>query len=182
MKFLSWLEDFNEYAPEPEPAEPEIQEELPPDPDPRQEGWTEGFIAGWNQAMESARPEASPATIELIHRIEQLETQLRDIAALSAAQMGELVIDMLARAVPPDWPQPVAERLGKVIEAVRPAFWLDPKLHLHGEVPGELGFHDLPGFARAIEQMQESAWPVTIQWDTQANPEQMTEALREALS
>jgi hypothetical protein len=168
-----WLEDFNDPAPQLALSEPEPEPDpLPqPIPDPRLEGWHEGFIAGHRQAMLEVEQRKLSLTAELTQRLQDLEPRLEDIAADSAAQMGGLLIDMLQRAVPDDWPQSFKERLADVIDAVRPSFYLDPKLTLHFNPPGQIDFRDLPGFARRLETLEATDWAVTIHWDVEKLPE-----------
>lgn len=183
MRALTWLEDFNEYPPETEPAEAAPPEDQPHEPDPRVEAWTEGFHAGWRQAMETAaNSQPGMAAADLIRHIEAVHADLDQIAARSAAQMGALLIDMLARVLPEDWPKSAAERLPKVIEAVRPAFHLNPVLFLHTDPPGQLAFHDLPGLVRLADETRKTEFPVTIAWSTHAEPSQLVDALKQALS
>lgn len=182
MSHLLWLEDFNEpppqlALPEPEPDPDPLPE---PIPDPRMEGWHEGFIAGHRQALLEVAQRRQPITASLIQRLEQLDVQLAEIAANSAAQMGGLLIEMLAKAAPEEWDAAVREKLGKVIEAVLPSFHLEPSLHVHTPL-GIIGFQDLPGFAKTLESLEDTDWAVTLHWDVQKPPDAVLPDLRAAI-
>ncbi|HVY16644.1 MAG TPA: hypothetical protein VHB27_15575 [Rhodopila sp.] len=179
-----WLEDFNDPPPHLALPEPEPEPDPLPEPvsDPRLEGWHEGFIAGHRRAIREVEQRKPALTEQLIGRLRDLETKLEAIAADSAAQMGGLLVDMLRHAVPEDWPDTVKDRLAQVIEAVRPSFYLDPKLFLHLDTPGQLDFADLPGFARRLETLETTDWAVTIRWDVEKLPETVLPALRAAVA
>jgi hypothetical protein len=179
-----WLEDFNDPPPQlalPEP-EPERDPLPEPIPDPRLEGWHEGFIAGQRQAMLEVEQRKPSLTAELTQRLQDLETRLEDIAADAAAQMGGLLIDMLQRAAPDDAPQAFKERLADVVEAVRPSFYLDPKLMLHLDPPGQIDFRDLAAFASRLETLEATDWAVTIHWNVEKPPETVLPALSAAIA
>lgn len=182
MLALPWLEDFNDPPPQaalppPEAAPPE-PEQAEPTPDPRLEGWQEGYLAGHRQAMLQAAQANPPLTEELCRRITDLEGQLEAIAAQSSAQMGELLIDMLAHVVPDDWEEPVRAKLAAVIAAVKPSFWLAPRLRLHLDPPVDVALRDLPALARLLDEAHATDLAVTLRWDTGETPQA---ALREAL-
>jgi hypothetical protein len=182
MSPLPWLEDFNDPPPQralPEP-EPEPDPLPEPIPDPRLEGWHEGFIAGHRQAILEAGQRRPPIAAALIQRLEQLDTQLQEIAANSAAQMGGLLIEMLAKAAPETWDAALREKLGQVIEAVLPSFHLEPALRLHTPL-GFVGFRDLPGFAKTLESLDDTDWAVTLHWDVEKPPDAVLPDLRAAI-
>ncbi len=183
MSHLLWLEDFNEPPPRlalPEP-EPEPEPLPEPIPDPRLEGWHEGFIAGHRQAMLEAARRKQSITEALIQGLDHLDTQLEEIAANSAAQIGGLLIDMLARAVPETWDAAVRETLGRVIDAVLPSFYLEPSLRLHTP-DGLVRFRDLPGFAKALETLEATDWAITLHWDVAKLPEAILPDLQAAIA
>lgn len=179
-----WLEDFNDPPPQLALPEPEPEPDPLPEPiqDPRLEGWHEGFMAGYRMAMLEAEQRGASQGAELIRRLDVLETSLEEIAANSAAQIGLLLIDMLQHAVPDEWPHSFKERLAKVVEAVRPSFHLDPKLHLHLDPLGQLDFRDLPGLARRLETLEATDWAVTIHWDVARVPEAALPELSAAIA
>jgi hypothetical protein len=179
-----WLEDFNDPPPQlalPEP-EPEPEPLPEPIPDPRMEGWHEGFMVGYRQAMLEVEQRKPSLTADLTQCLLDLETRLADIAAESAAQMGGLLVDMLQRAAPDDWPHSFHNRLAEVVEAVRPSFYLDPKLLLHLDPPALLDFRDLPGFARRLDTLEATDWAVTIHWDVEKPPERVLPELTAAVA
>jgi hypothetical protein len=87
---------------------------------------------------------------------------------------------MLIQAVPEEWPGDIKGNLATVIEAVRPSFYLAPKLHLHHDTQSEIGIRDLPGLLTALEDIQTTDWAISLRWDTQQPPEAALPALRKA--
>lgn len=181
MASLLWLDDFND--PPPQLALPEPEEDpTPPEPptDLRLEGWREGYAAGHRQALLQAQ-RGNPALIAALNqRLDDLDSRLDQIAADSAAQVGGLLIAMLIQAVPEEWPSGIKDNLSTVIEAVRPSFHLDPRLHLHHDTQTEIGIRDLPSLLAALEDIQATDWAISLRWDTRQPPEAALPALREA--
>jgi hypothetical protein len=181
MASLQWLDDFND--PPPQRALPEPEEDLPPpEPpaDPRLEGWQEGYAAGHRQAMLQAQRGNVALIAALNQRLDDLDTRLDQIAADSAAQIGDLLIAMLIQAVPDDWPGDIKANVATVIEAVRPSFHLDPRLHLHHDAQADIGIRDLPALLTALEDIQATDWAISLHWDTRQPPEAALPALRQA--
>ncbi len=181
MASLLWLDDFNDPPPQLALAEPE-EEPAPPEPpaDPRLEGWREGYAAGHRQAMLRAQS-GNPALIAALNRrLDDLDSRLDQYDADSAAQIGDLLIAILIQAVPEEWPGDIKGNLATVIEAVRPSFYLNPKLHLHHDTQTEIGIHDLPGLLTALEDIQTTDWAISLRWDTRQPPEAALPALRKA--
>lgn len=168
MASLQWLDDFNDPPPQLALPESEAEPDTPPEPpiDPRLEGWQEGYAAGHRQAMLQARRGNAALIAALNQRLAELDSRLEQIAADSATQIGGLLIDMLIQALPDDAPGDFRTGLAAVIEAVRPSFHLDPRLHLHADAPAEIGLRDLPGLVKALEDMQTTDWTVSLRWDT----------------
>lgn len=181
MASLQWLDDFND--PPPQRALPEPEEDpTPPEPsaDPRSEGWQEGYAAGHRQAMLQARRGNAALIAAMNKRLDELDSRLDQIAANSATQIGDLLIAMLIQAVPEEWPAAIKANVATVINAVRPSFYLDPRLHLHHDAPAEIGLRDLPALLTALEDIQATDWAISLRWDTQQPPEAALPALRDA--
>lgn len=167
MQTFFWLEDFNDPPSDPpaeavsyeEPAEPE-----PPPPDPRLEGWNEGFMAACRMVENNKSDGERGLSTELIRRLEEIEAQLETVAQNAAGIMGGLLIDMLLEALPPDFPKPAADRVQAVVEAVRPVFELDPRLQVPGDPPGELSFRDMPAFYQALRAGFGADAPLALRW------------------
>ena len=181
MASLQWLDDFND--PPPQLALPEPEEDpTPPEPptDLRLEGWQEGYATGHRQAMLQAQRGNIALIAALNERLDDLDASLDRIAADSAAQIGDLLIAMLIQAVPETWPGDIKANLETVIEAVRPSFYLNPKLHLHHDSPAEIGTRDLPALLTALEDIQATDWAISLRWDTRQRPEAALPALQKA--
>ncbi len=148
MPRLPWFEDFNDHAPRPAAVAEDPPPPLDDPPDPRMEGWTEGFLAGCGAERANAAGQTRDVAAELTRRVAAIEDSLDAIAEHSAATMGGLLLDILAAALPPGWP---ADRLEEVVAAIKPIFALEPRLHISPAVPGEVSFRDLPAFYRAME-------------------------------
>jgi hypothetical protein len=181
MASLLWLDDFND--PPPRLALPEPEEDLPPpEPpaDPRLEGWREGYAAGHRQAMLQAQRGNAALIAALNKRLDALDARLDQIAADSAAQIGDLLIAMLIQATPEAWHAEIKTNLQTVIEAVRPSFHLDPKLHVHHDAETEIGLRELPALLKALEDIQATDWAISLRWDTKQPPKAALPALRNA--
>ncbi len=181
MASLLWLDDFNDPPPQLAIPEPEEEPATPEPPtDLRLEGWREGYSAGHRQAMLQAQ-RGNPALIAALNRrLDDLDSRLDQIAADSAAQIGDLLIAMLIQAAPEQWSADIKGNLATVIEAVRPSFHLAPKLHVHHDTQTEIGIRDLPGLLTALEDIQTTDWAISLHWDTKQPPEAALPALRKA--
>jgi hypothetical protein len=178
MRRLPWFEDFNDYAARPEA----VAEDPPPPPDappdPRLEGWTEGFLAGCRASSAAAAGKTRDAAAELMQRVAAIEASLTAIADQSAATMGGLLLDIFATALPPGCP---ADRLGEIVAAIKPIFALEPRLHISPAVPGEVSFRDLPAFYRAMEA---GDWELALRWHqpgADIDPAGIAAAIRRAM-
>jgi hypothetical protein len=182
MASLQWLDDFNDPPPQLALPEPEAESDTPPEPsaDLRLEGWQEGYAAGHRQAMLQARQGSATLIAALNERLDELDSRLEQIAADSATQIGGLLIDMLIQALPDGAPGDFRTGLAAVIEAVRPSFHLDPRLHLHTDTPAEIGLRDLPGLVKALDDIQSTEWAVSLRWDTKQPPAAALPALSAA--
>jgi hypothetical protein len=175
MHRLPWFQDFNDRV---TPSESAAEEPPPPPEEPadrRLEAWTEGFLAG---CRASASAHSRDVAAELKRQVAEIERSLAMIADQSAATMGGLLIDMLAASAPPGWP---ADRLGAVVEVIRPIFELEPRLHIQSREPGAVSFRDLPALYRALES---GDWDLTLRWDQVGagiDRSEMTVALRQAI-
>ena len=183
---MHWLEDFNDRPPVEEPPEPDPQAEAidpdaPPPADPVADAWKDGFLAGCRINMRNARDDGRDVLRDLARRLAEIEKKLQATADQSAGEMGRLLIDMLRHALPEDCPQAVLDRLQAAVEAVRPVFTLEPRLHVGTEPPGEIGFRDLPGLYRVLETSYPPEWPIGVSWGTAGNPRQSIDVLRSAI-
>ena len=187
MRALLWLEDFNDQPSDPHPVEQHAEDVTQPNPEPEDvspdpfaEAWSDGFLAGsrLNQPHEPGQGFAA----DLSRRLAEMEEKLETIANNSAVAMGGLLIDLLAAALPQDWPADIADRLHAITEAIRPVFSLDPMLQIHTDPPGEIAYRDLPGFYKTLEASQASEWPLGTRWQAQATPEQVTGKLQAAIA
>jgi hypothetical protein len=178
MRRLPWLEDFNTHRPHAEPAA-EAPPPLPQDePDPRLEAWTEGFLAGCRAARADAARLSQDVAADLTRRVAAIEQDLAAMADQSAATIGGLLIDVLAAALPPDWP---AARLAPIVEAIRPIFDLEPRLHIRPKQPGEASFRDLPALYKALDA---GDWDLATRWHQAASdsdPPGLTARIRQAI-
>jgi hypothetical protein len=183
MTTLPWLEDFNDQPPQADAPQPELDPApiTEAEPDPRLEGWQEGFIAGHRQAMLQRAQDKPALTAVLCEQITKLQDKLDGIAENAAAQISELLVEMLAASIPPDWPEPMQARLADVIAAVKPSFWLDPKLHIRLDPPALISLQDLPALASHLDTWQETDWAVAWHWDTGHSPDATRTALQAAL-
>ncbi len=188
MRPLLWLEDFNDRAPELPPAEQQAEDVTDPDlepdvqPDPCAEAWSDGFLAGSRLNQQNTQEPGQGFALDLSRRLAEVEKKLEAIADNAAVAVGGLLIDMLAAALPDDWPATVAERLHGIAEAIRPVFSLEPMLQIHTDPPGEIAYRDLPGFYKILEASQASDWPLGTRWQVQAAPDQITDTLRAAIA
>jgi hypothetical protein len=179
MARLPWFEDFNDHAPRPA-AVAEDPSPPPADlPDPRMDGWTEGFLAGYRAAGADAAGQARDVAAELTRRVAAIEDSLNAIADQSAATMGGLLLDILAAALPAGNP---ADGLAGIVAAIRPIFALEPRLHVSPAAPGEVSFRDLPAFYRAMEA---GDWELALRWHQPGgdlDPAAMAAAIRRAVA
>nr|WP_294550250.1 hypothetical protein [uncultured Rhodopila sp.] len=183
-----WFEDFNDHAPRPA-AVAEDPPSPPGDlPDPRMEGWTEGFLAGCRAGSAGAAGQARDVAAELTQRVAAIEDSLNAIANQSAATMGGLLLDILAAVLPPAAPADrleeaaPADRLEEIVAAIRPIFALEPRLHVSPAVPGEVSFRDLPAFYRAMEA---GDWELALRWHQPGgdiDPAGMAASIRRAIA
>jgi len=174
-----WFEDFNDHATRPEAVAEEAPQ--PPDnlPDPRMEGWTEGFMAGCRAASANAAGRPREVAAELTRRVAAVEACLAAIADQSAATMGGLLLDILTAALPPGCP---ADRLEEIVAAIRPIFALEPRLPISPAVPGEVAFRDLPAFYRAMDA---GDWELALRWHqpgADIDPAEIASALHRAIA
>lgn len=184
MRPLLWLEDFNDRAPEPPPAEQPAEDLADPDPepdvqpDPCAEAWSDGFLAGSRLNQQNTQEPAQGFAVDLTRRLAEVEKALEAIANNAAVAMGGLLIDMLAAALPDDWPPSVADRLHGITETIRPLFAVEPRLQIQTDPPGEIAYRDLPGFYKFLEASQSSDWPLGTRWQAQATPQQVADKLK----
>jgi hypothetical protein len=147
-------------------------------PDPRMEGWTEGFLAGCRANSAGAPGQARDVAAELTKRVAAIEDRLDAIADQSAATMGGLLLDILAAVLPAHRP---ADGLDEIINAIKPIFALEPRLRISPAVPGEVSFRDLPAFYRAMEA---GDWELALCWHqpgADIAPDEMAAAIRRAI-
>ena len=188
MRPLLWLEDFNDRPPDPSPVEQQAEDVMEPGPepevlpDPCAEAWSDGFLAGSRLNQQNTREPVQGFAADLGQRLAEIEEKLEAIANNAAVTMAGLLVDMLAAALPDDWPAAVADRLHGITEAIRPVFSLAPMLEVHTDPPGEIAYQDLPGFYKILEASQASDWPLGIRWQVQTTPEQITDKLKAAIA
>jgi hypothetical protein len=175
MARLPWFEDFNDHAPRPTA----MAEDPPPPPlelpDPRMEGWTEGFLAGCRASNAATAGQARTVAAELTQRVAAIEASLNAMADQSAATMGGLLLDILGAALPPGHP---ADGLYEIVKAIKPIFELEPRLRITPAVPGEVSFRDLPAFYRAMEA---GDWELALRWHQPGAEIDAAAALRRAI-
>ena len=187
MRPLLWLEDFNDRPSDPPPVEQQAEDAIDPDPepeilpDPCAEAWSDGFLAGSRLNQQNAREPVHGFAADLGRRLAEIEERLEAVADNAALAMGGLLVDMLAAALPDNWPAEVADRLHGIAEAIRPVFALDPMLQVHTDPPGEIAYRDLPGFYKVLEASQASDWPLGTRWDTQDTPKHVADKLKAAI-
>jgi hypothetical protein len=180
MSIHLWLEDFNDPPPAAETlALPEPEPEPEPTVDLRLEGWTEGFMTACRAMGQISVPPS--LTADLIRRIEAMQSHLQQVADNAATQMAGLLLDLLTQALPEDWPDPVRDRLAELVDAVRPAFALEPRFHLQTPAPAVLGLTDIPSLVRAIDAVQDTDWPITLRWTHTQAAQDMLPAIQAAL-
>jgi hypothetical protein len=179
MRRLPWLEDFNTRRPHADP--PAEAPSLPPqdEPDPRLDAWTEGFLAGCRAARADAARLNQDIAADLARRVAAIEHDLVAMVDQSAATVGGLLIDILAAALPSDWP---AARLGPIVEAIRPVFDLEPRLHICPRQPGEASFRTLPALYKALDA---GDWDLAARWHQAASdsdPSDLAARIRQAIA
>jgi hypothetical protein len=178
MRRLPWLEDFNTHL----HADPAAEAPPPPpqgEPDPGIEAWHEGFLAGYRAARADTARHSQDIAANLTCRITVIEQDLVAMADQSAATIGGLLIDILAAALPPDWPAP---RLPSITDAIRPIFDLEPRLHLGPKQPGEMSFRALPALYAALDS---GDWDLVLRWHQAAadvNPADLAARIRQAVA
>lgn len=188
MRPLLWLEDFNDRAPEPPPAEQPAEDIADPDPepdvlpDPCAEAWSDGFLAGSRLNQQNTQEPGQSFAQDLTRRLAEVERKLQAIADDAAVTMGGLLVDMLAAALPDDWPGAVADRLHGITEAIRPVFSLEPMLQIQTDPPGEIAYRDIPGFYKVLQASQASDWPLGTRWQAGATPDQVAGKLKAAIA
>jgi hypothetical protein len=186
MRPVLWLEDFNDQfettAANAEQAGEAEFEHAPPPPDPRLEGWNEGFLAACRMFQANQEEAQEDPAAELMRRVAEIEAHLQETAQNAASLMAGFLLDLLKDALPDGFPEPASARLDKVIEAIRPVFELDPRLQLPGEPPGELSFRDLPAFHRALRDGFGAAAPLSLRWAAPVRPAEQLPALQAAIA
>jgi hypothetical protein len=182
MRRLPWFEDFNDHTAH--PASAAENPSPPPDgpPDPRIEAWTEGFLAGCRATHANAAGQNQDVAAEMARRVAGIEQSLSAMADQSAVTVGGLLIDILTASLPAGWPDSAAERLEPIVDAIRPIFELEPRLHIRSSQPGEVSFHDLPDLYKALEA---GDWELAVRWHQAAaeiDPPRLAAAIRHAIS
>nr|WP_294512815.1 hypothetical protein [uncultured Rhodopila sp.] len=178
MARLPWFEDFNDQTVRPVAAADDPPVPREPPPDPGTESWTEGFLAGCRAAAANTAAHSQTVAAKLTQRVFAIEDSLSAIADAHAATVGGLLLDILAAALPPEWP---ADRLEDVVAAIRPIFALEPRLHVTPAVPGEVAFRDLLHLYQAMEA---GDWELAVRWHqpgADSDPAERTDAIRQAI-
>ena len=155
------FEDFNEPRDEPVAVPPEDE------PVPFSEigeiksaAWTEGYIAGRQECGVNLDQAITAKLLTSVHELASTTTTTVDAAALLVADlMAQTVIAVTSEA----WSARLLERVGLVVDRVRPALTVAPEFVLRDDDGLISHFADISELSRAVEAGSTGA-DVTIRW------------------